>query len=292
MKNGQRWLTLMFVAVLVVAAGGVARAAVFNQLAAGGGGFIGDASAYVEAYSANDSDDNLDIWSPDDLEVEVEASVMLGIPPDIQEYAWGDQYTSAYYYYNASRTSVTLLTELQSQGYSLDATTGSLDISGLAQTAFNDYGYNGIFFEISPSAGESTGTPVEVALNFNLSLSTAKGGFAEVKNGDDGGSSYLSLNGSSIWQYAPVVLGADDSFDDVVSYTFAAQVGDVLGVNMLTVAGISLMEGAAKGEALTGATSFLTLSVTPNPVPIPGAVWLLGSGFLGLAGIRRKFKRM
>lgn len=27
-----------------------------------------------------------------------------------------------------------------------------------------------------------------------------------------------------------------------------------------------------------------------NPVPIPGAVWLLGSGILGLAGLRRKFQ--
>ena len=28
-----------------------------------------------------------------------------------------------------------------------------------------------------------------------------------------------------------------------------------------------------------------------NPVPIPGAVWLLGSGLIGLAGARRKFKK-
>jgi hypothetical protein len=27
------------------------------------------------------------------------------------------------------------------------------------------------------------------------------------------------------------------------------------------------------------------------PVPLPGAVWLLGSGLLGLAGLRRKFKK-
>jgi hypothetical protein len=30
--------------------------------------------------------------------------------------------------------------------------------------------------------------------------------------------------------------------------------------------------------------------ISVNLVPIPGAVWLLGSGLLGLAGLRRKFK--
>jgi hypothetical protein len=30
--------------------------------------------------------------------------------------------------------------------------------------------------------------------------------------------------------------------------------------------------------------------ISVNPVPIPGAVWLLGSGLVGLAGLRRKFK--
>jgi hypothetical protein len=30
---------------------------------------------------------------------------------------------------------------------------------------------------------------------------------------------------------------------------------------------------------------------SPEPVPIPGAVWLLGSGLLGLVGLRRRFKK-
>jgi hypothetical protein len=37
------------------------------------------------------------------------------------------------------------------------------------------------------------------------------------------------------------------------------------------------------------------LAVRPGdvsaPVPIPGAVWLLGSGLIGLAGLRRRFKK-
>jgi hypothetical protein len=35
----------------------------------------------------------------------------------------------------------------------------------------------------------------------------------------------------------------------------------------------------------------LTVTINENPIPIPGAVWLLGSGLIGLVAIRRKFKK-
>jgi hypothetical protein len=35
----------------------------------------------------------------------------------------------------------------------------------------------------------------------------------------------------------------------------------------------------------------LMFQVTTNAVPIPAAVWLLGSGLIGLVGIRRRFKK-
>jgi hypothetical protein len=34
-----------------------------------------------------------------------------------------------------------------------------------------------------------------------------------------------------------------------------------------------------------------SISLSSNNVPIPGAVWLLGSGLIGLVGIRRKFRK-
>ncbi len=34
----------------------------------------------------------------------------------------------------------------------------------------------------------------------------------------------------------------------------------------------------------------LAFQLNGSPVPIPAAVWLLGSGLIGLAGVRRKIR--
>lgn len=43
--------------------------------------------------------------------------------------------------------------------------------------------------------------------------------------------------------------------------------------------GISINTAAGKSD-----------SVSPTPVPLPGAVWLLGAGLIGLVGVRRKIQ--
>lgn len=40
-----------------------------------------------------------------------------------------------------------------------------------------------------------------------------------------------------------------------------------------------------------GTTLQVTFSGTGSVVPIPGAIWLLGSGLVGLVGFRRKFRK-
>lgn len=42
------------------------------------------------------------------------------------------------------------------------------------------------------------------------------------------------------------------------------------------------------GTELSGANFQLTSANTISPVPLPGAVWLLGSGLVGLFGLRRR----
>ena len=47
-------------------------------------------------------------------------------------------------------------------------------------------------------------------------------------------------------------------------------------------------------RSTTGAREAIQVGLTNDvwaPVPIPGAVWLLGSGLLGMLGIRRKLKK-
>jgi hypothetical protein len=65
-----------------------------------------------------------------------------------------------------------------------------------------------------------------------------------------------------------------------------ALLGSLGGMNLITPID-SVMIGAV---AVDGGT-FNNFSIAGSEVPIPGAVWLLGSGLIGLAGFRRKAKK-
>ena len=75
---------------------------------------------------------------------------------------------------------------------------------------------------------------------------------------------------------------------------------DITGISGLTASSFDFLSTPAGGHGpfLTAAHVLNTTGVgsggsgwiAPNPVPLPAAVWLFGSGLLGLAGIARKRK--
>lgn len=156
---------------------------------------------------------------------------------------------------------------------------------------------NGVFFLINPSPGENVGDPVMLSWDWYCQVGTGEGGTASLTGGYFADMT-ITLNdypgpsapdpAKTIWSYAGQLLAANESFEDEDYGEYVAHIGDIIGVHLGAYAGLDFT-----GEGETGAFSgqHLDLYVDTLPVPIPGAVWLLGSGLVGLAGLRRKLKR-
>jgi len=97
---------------------------------------------------------------------------------------------------------------------------------------------------------------------------------------------YSSLNASPDWDPFGYLLNGtfyqltkdDGSVNQSESTSFSVSSGDIFGFRAHTV-----------DNALGSATT--TISNFSAPVPLPSAILLLGSGLVGLAGFRKKFKK-
>jgi hypothetical protein len=90
--------------------------------------------------------------------------------------------------------------------------------------------------------------------------------------GDDYAESYFIAKDNSVtWVWSKLNTYEDGTFDLKETVAVGTTIDFIVGQNNLY-----------------GNTP---LAATINTVPIPGAVWLLGSGLLGLAGLRRKFRK-
>ena len=123
-------------------------------------------------------------------------------------------------------------------------------------------------------------------------------GFAKKFGGDDGNDPdwfKLSIWGvkedatltSTIDFYLADFRFADNSQDYIIndwSWVDLSSLGDVVGLQF------SLSSTDSGTYGMNTPSYFALDDVNGSPVPIPGAVWFLGSGLLGLFGIRRKQK--
>jgi hypothetical protein len=185
------------------------------------------------------------------------------------------------------------------------STSDSGSAYGNANTVAPGY-TNGIFFQLlpTPSTSEQNGDPVQVAFQWFYTYAVTGGGTAQLTGGyadtlaitvgylpgstDD----YLS---KAVWTHEKMVIDYDVSLTDG-SFTdgeFMAQIGDIIGIFLGVSAEMNFAD-AFNTTNTYGSTNLQIQADTPSdpsPVPLPGAVWLLGSGLLGLVGMRR-FKKI
>ena len=104
----------------------------------------------------------------------------------------------------------------------------------------------------------------------------------------------ITFNGPvDISQFYLTMFNATISNDSGASFTDAGGI-DGLMTNLTTLPGflgLTDFQGVTKLTFdLLSRYSVVTLdNLTYAPTPIPGAIWLLGSGLVGLVGLRRKF---
>ena len=88
------------------------------------------------------------------------------------------------------------------------------------------------------------------------------------------------------------VLG--DAYDaDEYNSTVGSLTGNLIAghsYEFMINASLAAFDRTSETEAVTNATGNITLNITATTVPIPAAVWLFGSGLLGLIGVARRKK--
>ena len=151
----------------------------------------------------------------------------------------------------------------------------------------------GIYFQLDPEAGENIGDPVRIDFYWMGDLGTSTGTSAHIDGGFAGDTIAITLNdypaptsfdpAKAVWtqQGNSAADGAGDDFWDDEGF-FMAAIGDVIGIHMGAETDLNL-----DGSGFAWSEASQTLEMTASPVPIPGAVWLLGSGLLGLFAVRR-----
>jgi hypothetical protein len=195
---------------------------------------------------------------------------------------------------NVSPDSEAISSEVQLVGWF------STEFSGTSESTFTILTYSGRFrfkseysntdpIDLTLSAtsfGSANGTSyndLSIGGGFNWDCSIAH-------------SSVADMNGSGnmyIWDYPNFSIDFSDSYEYDVTlipgygYTFSANL--TIWANMPNMGSGEASNGSSLDP--TGLSFVFNLPTEIPAVPIPSAVWLLGSGLIGIMGIRRKFNK-
>jgi len=127
------------------------------------------------------------------------------------------------------------------------------------------------FVQITPGAFSDT-------FNFNIGTASDLAASASVHSLDFGSLSVLQISGLSMSIFGP---------SGQISGPTAPAIS-VTNFNLSTGSYYAQISGNATG--LFGGS--YSVAMVASPVPIPAAVWLLGSGLIGLVGVSRRKKQI
>jgi len=149
-------------------------------------------------------------------------------------------------------------------------------VSHSYEPGWGDSRATALSFDLTPLTSIPTEDILSASFNFRI-LDIWTSGRDDVGNLNNVGTVYAS--GGTGWK----------SFDITKSLTETLSNGGKTADYSFAYTGYS---GFSFGSAEGGLPAYLSITTASvNPVPVPAAVWLFGSGLLGLFGIRRKFSK-
>jgi len=278
MKKG---MLVIFVVLFTISVAYTAFGATFTYYS---NTLFSKSDAEVSNGSETDDPGLSSMWNSYEVESKRDATISNG---DISAYGDGHGIVGS------SKNTLSIYMEDNVSGMSNDAN-GHIEAYGSVSTI--EYTTPGIFFQITPEDGENNGDPVQITLTWRGDLTTSEGTWGHLSGGEGGDAIAITLNDcpssnpleNVAWSHERINRSNGNEFHNSDYGHFMAVIGDIVGIHMDSTV---RLDWNGEGHEM-GASASQGLDMEVNAVPIPGAIWLLGSGLFGLVAVRRRKNNM